>query len=129
MLIGTGAVALMLLFFMGLTPATELGVLMLTLICLSFCLAMSNVSWLAAFTETAEAINPALIGTALAIQSAILRLSSIGTAATQALVVGNGQDWTTWWWICIACLAVYLPSILLLGGGWSPVRVRAALAG
>jgi len=128
MLIGTLAVALTLLFFMGLTPDTPLGVLTLTLICISFCQAMGNVSWQAAFTETAETINPALIGTALAISSAILRLSAIGTAATQALVVGNGQGWATWWWVCIACLVVYLPSILLLSGGWSPARTRAALA-
>jgi len=128
MLIGTVAIALTLLFFMGLTPDTALGVLSLTLIGLSFCLAMGNVSWLAAFTETAEAINPALIGTALAIQGAILRLGSIGTAATQALVVGNGQGWATWWWVCIACLVVYLPSMLVLAGGWSPARARATLA-
>jgi MFS family permease len=129
MLIGSIALALMLLFFMGLTPGTGLGILILTLICISFFQAMGNVSWLAAFTETAEGINPALIGTALAIQAAILRLCSIGTAATQALVVGNGQGWTTWWWVCIACLAIYLPTMLVLAGGWSPSRARAALVG
>jgi sugar phosphate permease len=128
MLIGAFALALMLLFFMGLTPDSRAGMVSLTLIGLSFCLAMGNVSWLAAFTETAETINPALIGTALAIQGAILRLGSIGTAATQALVVGNGQGWATWWWVCIAALVIYLPSILLLAGGWSPARARAALA-
>ena len=128
MLIGPLAVVLMLLFFMGLTPATGLGVLTLTLICLSFSQAMGNVSWLAAFTETAEEINPALVGTALAIQGAVLRLSSIGTAAAQVFVVGNGQGWATWWWVCIACLVVYLPSILVLAGGWSSARARAALA-
>jgi len=128
MLIGTVAVALTLLFFTGLTPDTELGVISLTLVCLSLCLATGNVSWLAAFTETAETINPALIGTALAIQGAILRLFSIGTAATQALVVGNGQGWATWWWVCSACLLLYLPSMLVLAGGWTPSRARGALA-
>ncbi|MFL5807664.1 MAG: hypothetical protein ACJ8CR_38795 [Roseiflexaceae bacterium] len=100
----------------------------MTLICLSLAPATGNVSWLAAFTETVEAINPALIGTALAIQGAILRLSSIRTAATQVFVVGNGQGWATWWWVCIACLVVFLPSMLVLAGGWSPARARAALA-
>jgi OPA family glycerol-3-phosphate transporter-like MFS transporter len=128
MLIGTGGVALMLLFFMRLTPDTTLDVLILTMIGLSLCQAMGHVTWLAAFTETAEAINPALVGTALAINGAILRFGSIGTAAAQAFVVGNGQGWTTWWWVCIACLVVYLPSILMLAGGWSPARSRAALA-
>jgi MFS family permease len=127
-LIGTCAVALTLVFFMGLTPDSGLGVISLTLFCLSFALAIGNVNWLAAFTETAEAINPALIGTALAIQGAILRLSSIGTAATEAFVVGNGQGWATWWWVCIACLVVFLPSMLVLAGGWSPARARAILA-
>lgn len=128
MLIGTLALTLALLFFMSFTPTIGLGVLTVTLIGISFFQAMGNVTWLAAFTETAEVINPALIGTALAIQSAILRLSSIGTAATQAIVVGNGQGWTTWWWVCIAALLVYLPSMLLLAGGWVPARARAALA-
>ena len=101
----------------------------LILICLSFSQAMGNVTWLAAFTETAETINPALIGTALAIQGAVLRLSSIGTAATQALVVGNGQGWITWWWVCIACLVAFFPTLWVLAGGWSPARARAVLAG
>ncbi len=128
-LIGTLAVVLTLMFFMGLTPDSGPGLVTLTLICLSFFLAMGNVSWLAAFTETAEGINPALIGTALAIQGAILRFGSIGTAAAQVLVVGNGQGWATWWWVCIACLLVFLPSVMVLAGGWSPARVRAALVG
>jgi OPA family glycerol-3-phosphate transporter-like MFS transporter len=119
----------MLLFFMGLTPAVGPGILILTLICLSFCQAMGNVSWLAAFTETAEEINPALIGTALAIQGAIFRLGAIGTAAAQVFIVGNGQNWTGWWWVCIACLFLFLPSILVLTGGWRAARARAALAG
>jgi MFS family permease len=127
-LTGALAVALMLLFFMGLTSATGLGVLTLTLICLSFSQAMGNVSWLAAFTETAEEINPALVGTALAIQGALFRLGSIGTAAAQVFVVGNGQGWATWWWVCIACLFVFLPSIRVLAGGRSSARASAAIA-
>lgn len=125
---GACAVALLLLFFMGLTPATGVRVLIITLIGLSLAQAMGNVSWLAAFTETAEEINPALVGTALAIQGALLRFTSIGTAAAQALVVGNGQGWSTWWWVCIASLVLFLPSMLVLTGGWFPTRARAQLA-
>jgi OPA family glycerol-3-phosphate transporter-like MFS transporter len=102
--------------------------LSLILICLSFSQATGNVTWLAAFTETAEEINPALIGTALAIQGAIFRLSYVGTAAAQVFVVGNGQGWATWWWVCIACLLAFLPSILVLAGGWSSARAKVALA-
>jgi MFS family permease len=127
-LIGALAVALMLLFVMGLTPTTGVGMLSLILICLSFSQATGNVTWLAAFTETAEEINPALIGTALAIQGAIFRLSYVGTAAAQVFVVGNGQGWATWWWVCIACLLAFLPSILVLAGGWSSARAKVALA-
>jgi sugar phosphate permease len=125
---GVLAVILMLMFIMRLTPATSLGLLTLTLICLSFSQAMGNVSWLAAFTETAEEINPALVGTALAIQGAVFRFGSIGTAAAQVFVVGNGQNWANWWWVCIACLIVFLPSIQFLAGGWSSPRARAATA-
>jgi MFS family permease len=129
MLLGTLALVLTLLFFMGLAPDTAPGVIVVTLICVSFFQAMGNVTWLAAYTETAEAINPALIGTALAIQAALLRLCSIGAAAGQALVVGNGQDWASWWWVCIACLLIYLPTIAVLAGGWAPARARPAIAG
>jgi sugar phosphate permease len=129
MLIGAFALMLILLFFMGFTPATGLGVLTLSLICLSFSQAMGNVTWLAAFTETAEEINPALVGTALAIQGAILRFNFVGTAAAQAFIVGNGQGWASWWWVCLACLVVFLPTILVLTGGWNSTRARAALAG
>jgi sugar phosphate permease len=128
MLIGTCALALMLVLFMRLTPGIGSRELTLMLISLGFCLAAGNVCWLAAYTETAEAINPALVATALAIQSAAFRLSSIGTAAAQVLVVGDGRAWTAWWWLCIACLFVYLPSILILAGSWWPARSRAALA-
>lgn len=129
MLAGTIAFALTLLYFIGITPGSGLILLTVTLICLSFFLSMGNVSWLAAFTETAEEINPALVGTALAIQGAILRFASIGTAAAQALVVGDGLGWTTWWWVCIVCLFVYLPSIVVLAGGGRALRVKTIVAG
>jgi sugar phosphate permease len=127
-LIGTFSLVLMLLFFMRLMPGIGSGELTVMVICLGFCLAAGNVCWLAAYTETAEAINPALVATALAIQSAAFRLSSIGTAAAQVLVVGDGQEWTSWWWLCIACLLAYLPSIMLLAGSWRPAHARAVLA-
>jgi predicted MFS family arabinose efflux permease len=126
---GVFAVVLMLLFIMGLTPDTHTGVLILTLICLSFSQALGNVTWLAAFTETAEEVNPALMGTALAIQGAIFRLGSIGTAAAQVFVVGNGEGWANWWWVCIVSLLLFLPSLQVLAGGWSPARARTAIAG
>lgn len=125
---GTVAVGLLLLFFMTLTPGADVGLLIATLIGLSLAQAMGNVSWLAAYTETAEEINPALIGTALAIQGALLRFASIGTAATQALVVGNGEGWGVWWWVCLAALVAFLPTILALTGGWLPRRARVGLA-
>ena len=128
-LIGALMAGLMLLIVMDLTPATTVGVLILILVCLSFSQALGNVTWLAAFTETAEEVNPALVGTALAIMGAILRLSFVVTAAGQAVVVGNGEGWAVWWWICLACLLLFLPGIRLLAGGWRSARARAALAG
>ena len=76
----------------------------------------------------AEEINPALVATALAIQGALIRLASMTTAAAQVLIVGNGQNWSTWWWVCIVCLLLFLPSILMLAGGWGPARAKARLA-
>lgn len=127
--VGACLVALGLVYFMGLTPPVGLGLLGALMVGLNFCMAIGSICWLAAFTETAETINPALIGTALAIQGAILRLGTMGTAAAQALVIGDGHGWTRWWWLCIVCVLAFLPSVLALAGGWSAARARAVLAG
>ncbi|WP_206311081.1 MFS transporter [Streptomyces sp. A1499] len=34
------------------------------------------------------------------------------------------DQWRTWWWVCVAGQAVFLPTALLIRGPWSPRRAR-----
>src|SRR6266702_4597874 len=93
-------------------------------------LAVGYVTWLAAYTETVEDINPALVATGLAVQGFILRAVVVLSTLAFSFVVRNqfdGSQWATWWWVCIAGLVVFLPTIFVASGYWSPARTRAAV--
>jgi MFS family permease len=93
-------------------------------------LAVGYVTWLAAYTETVEDINPALVATGLAVQGFILRAVVVLSTLAFSFVVRNqfdGSQWATWWWVCIAGLVVFLPTIFVASGYWRPARVRAAV--
>ncbi|MCK9925063.1 MFS transporter [Frankia sp. AgPm24] len=51
-------------------------------------------------------------------------LSAHGTSVARAQRDGPRQ-WQRWWWICIGGQLVFLPSVALLSGRWSPRRARA----
>jgi len=87
-------------------------------------IATAYVTWMASFTETAESINPALVATGLAIEGAILRIFVVISTLGLPLVVGNGQGWATWWWICIAGILIFIPTIFTATGYWSMARAR-----
>jgi len=93
-------------------------------------LAVGYVTWLAAYTETVEDINPALVATGLAVQGFILRAVVVLSTLAFSFVVRNqfdGSQWATWWWVCIAGLVVFLPTIFVASGYWRPARTRAAV--
>ena len=50
-------------------------------------------------------------------------LTRWGAPVEKASAVAPGQ-WRTWWWVCFAGQIVFLPSIWLLTGRWSPRRAR-----
>ncbi len=87
-------------------------------------IATAYVTWMASFTETAEGINPALVATGLAIEGAILRIFVVVSTLGLPLVVGKGQGWSTWWWICIAGMVIFIPTIFTATGYWSIARAR-----
>ncbi len=85
---------------------------------------------LAAYTETVEDINPALVATGLAVQGFILRAVVVLSTLAFSFVVRNqfdGSQWATWWWVCIVGLVVFLPTIFVASGYWMPARTRAAV--
>ena len=90
---------------------------------------IAYVAWMAAFTETLEAINPALVATGIAIWGFIVRvvvvLSTIGFGFVVINIV-NPVQWATWWWIGVGGLVAFLPTVWLTAGYWSPARARAA---
>ncbi len=133
----------------------------------SLLVAMGYVTWMASFTETVEARNPALTGTGLAIWGWIQRLvvtaaflaiphvvstvtpliesGPIVAAYTQAMAahvppspallakLGELQQaaaaspgqWRTWYWICVMGIVVFVGTIFLMRGRWSPAAARA----
>jgi len=93
-------------------------------------LAVGYVTWMAAYTETIEDINPALVATGLAVEGFILRMVVVLSTLAFSFVVRNqldGQQWATWWWVCIAGLVVFIPTIFAASGYWRPARVRAVV--
>lgn len=133
MMIGGIATVIVILLFRGRIGVPTSGGLMIVFLSLfGLTLAVGYVSWLAAFTETLEDINPALIATGLSVQGFILRLvvvlSTVGFIFT---VTGNQTDpsqWATWWMVCAVGAVLYIPTIFLIRGYWRTSSSRAAVA-
>lgn len=218
---GLGAIAMTIVFATRAThPATSYGTLVLIVSILSVSRGMAYAPWMAAFSETLERRNPALVATGLAVWGWILRvvvvvsflvlpavvssvtpvadfgprllaiethygeqvatlqaldpatlvdlrrtpppsravaaavgeISShfhISTAAAldrllavrqipasdRAYLQSHGAQvararkeaptqWLHWWWVCVAGEIVFLPTVLLLAGRWSPTGAR-----
>jgi MFS family permease len=125
------------------------------------------VTWMASFTETVEAHNPALTATGLAIWGWLLRLvvtacfaclplvvKSVtplieapyvlgayqkaladkvtpspqvleAVAELKAAVANAPGEWREWYWICIVGIAVFIATIFLMRGRWSPAAAQA----
>jgi MFS family permease len=131
MLIGCLAtIVVTLLFISRIGQPTSSGLMTLFLSLFGITIAIGYVTWMAAFTETLEDVNPALIATGLAIEGLILRMVVVLSTLGFSFVVTNaldGSQWATWWWICIAGLVVFIPTIFVVSGYWTPSRTRAAV--
>ena len=92
-------------------------------------MAVGYVTWMAAYTETIEDINPALIATGMAVEGFILRMIVVLSTLAFSFVVTNAQNgsqWATWWWVCIGGLVVFFPTIFVVSGYWTTRRTRVA---
>jgi MFS family permease len=125
------------------------------------------VTWMASFTETVEARNPALTATGLAIWGWLVRivvtacflclpavvksvtplieapyyvaayqqalanhvtpparlLEALG--AIKAAAAAAPREWQVWYWICIGGVAVFIATIFVMRGRWSPAAAHA----
>ena len=126
---GVTTVIVTILFISRIGVPTSGPLMIVFLSLFGFSLAVGYVTWLALFTENLEEINPALIATGLAVQGSILRLVVVLSIAGFVVVVTNsfnGGQWATWWWVCAAGAAVFLPTIFTLSGSWRPRSASAA---
>ncbi|MBE7220207.1 MAG: MFS transporter, partial [Caulobacteraceae bacterium] len=134
----------------------------------SICVGCAYATWMASFTETVEAVNPAATATGLAIWGWLLRLvvtasfvaipfvirsvtplvqaphvlgelakaQAAHVAPAPALLAALGEikaaavaapaQWRSWYWICVAGIVVFLATIALMRGYWSPAAAKAA---
>ena len=119
------------LFITRIGVPTSGGLMIVFLSLFGITMAVGYVTWMAAYTETIEDINPALVATGMAVEGFILRMIVVISTLAFSFVVtnaGNGAQWATWWWVCIAGLVVFFPTIFVVSGYWSTSRTRAAAA-
>ena len=91
-------------------------------------------TWLAAFTETIEDINPAVTATSLAISGWMTRLFAgiafiilphvVTSVDTHAALATAASQWRLWFWVCLAAGFLIIPLTLLMKGRWSPAAAR-----
>ena len=166
--IGALIVSVFYLLQAGQTPAW--GTLALLSATQSVLVGMAYATWMASFTETVEAHNPALTATGLAIWGWLIRLvitasflaiphvvdsvtPLIGArhtlaalaqakatqtppsaelmgklAALKQAVANSPGEWRTWYWICVGGIALFILSVFIMRGHWSPAAARADAA-
>jgi sugar phosphate permease len=130
MLAGCIATIIVTILFIGMIGVpTSSGLMIIFLSLFGITMAVGYVTWMAAYTETIEDINPALVATGMAVEGFILRMVVVLSTLAFSFVVTNAQNgsqWATWWWVCIAGLIVFLPTIFVVSGYWRPASTRAA---
>jgi MFS family permease len=130
MLVGCLTTIIVTILFIGrIGVPTSSGLMIVFLSLFGITMAVGYVTWMAAYTETIEDINPALIATGMAVEGFILRMVVVLSTLAFSFVVTNAQDgsqWATWWWVCIGGLIVFLPTIFVVSGYWRSASTRAA---
>jgi sugar phosphate permease len=131
MLLGCIATIIVTLLFISRIGVPTSAALMAVFLSLfGITLAVGYVTWMAAYTETIEDINPALVATGMAVEGFILRSIVVLSTLAFSFTVTNqldGQQWATWWWICLGGLVVFIPTIFVASGYWRTAQARAAM--
>jgi MFS family permease len=88
--------------------------------------------WFAAYSEDAERINPALVGTAFAVFGVFNRMSSVIGGLLIPHIIGSpvatANGWRIWFICCIVMMLAFIPLCMYgLGGYYRPSTARRAL--
>jgi MFS family permease len=88
--------------------------------------------WYAAYSEDAEKINPALVGTIFAVFAVFNRFSSVIAGLLIPHIIGSpvatSSGWRIWFICCIVMMLAFIPLCMYgLGGYYRPSRAKAAL--
>lgn len=88
--------------------------------------------WYAAYSEDAEAISPALVGTVFAVFGVANKLSSVIGGLSIPHIIGTpvatSHGWHIWFICCAVMMALFIPLCAYgLGGYYSPKRAKAEL--
>ncbi|HEX7733527.1 MAG TPA: MFS transporter [Ktedonobacteraceae bacterium] len=130
MLAGSLTTVVVTILFIGRIGIPTSGGLMIVFLSLfGITMAVGYVTWMAAYTETIEDINPALVATGMAVEGFILRMIVVLSTLAFSFVVTNkadGSQWASWWWVCTVGAAVFIPTIFVVSGYWRPASTRAA---
>jgi MFS family permease len=130
MLAGSLTTIVVTILFIGrIGVPTSSGLMIVFLSLFGITMAVGYVTWMAAYTETIEDINPALVATGMAVEGFILRMIVVLSTLAFSFVVTdaqNGSQWSIWWWVCTVGAAVFIPTIFVVSGYWRSASTRAA---
>jgi MFS family permease len=121
-LIGTVATLAVLIWWIGTfsnpLPPFQLGAVMFIL---GGLVAFAFIPWCAQYSELLEDISPALQASGWSFFQLIYRgwIALSGTIVTH---VAHRYGWAAWMWVAVAGMAMLVPAMLAVRGGWTPAK-------
>ncbi|MER6979216.1 MFS transporter [Streptomyces carpinensis] len=109
-----------LVFALRLGHPTSQAAMTWILVIMGFVVACGFAPWMAAISETAEEIAPTRVAYGMAIFGSVQRIIGVVVAIIMPHVIGTESGWRTWWIVCLAGIALYIPTVPVLCGRWRP---------
>jgi MFS family permease len=128
---GLGSSALIWIFMAHGWPGAGFAGMACVAAALSVLMGFAYATWMASFTETIEAHNPALTATGLAVWGWLLRLVVTGSFLAMPYVVETATPgaaaahWQAWFGVCAAGPLVFVGFVFAMKGRWRPKLARA----
>lgn len=85
-------------------------------------MAAAYAPWMALFSEDVEDLRPDLQATAWGAYGLAVRLMIVVVLLIAPTVAAGGTGWARWLVVALICNALFVPAILLFGGGWRPAH-------